>query len=102
GGVVGSGWVGVVGRSVSIRRRSVGGTTRPGAGLGAAGGGAGGAAAIGAAAGGGAGGSSTGGVFSMCAFGAGGGVVSVFSPRVATWVGWRRSTTGGSSMRAAG
>src|SRR4051812_49109415 len=38
GGVVGSGCVGVVGRSVSMRKRSVGGTMRPGATFGAAGG----------------------------------------------------------------
>ena len=37
GGVVGSGGVGVVGRCSSMRRRSVGGTMRPGAGLGGGG-----------------------------------------------------------------
>src|SRR5437868_15324926 len=74
GGVVGSGCVGVVGRSVSIRSRSVGGTMRPGAGLGAAGGaGAGGGTAATAGSGSGAGGgSTTGTVRSMCALGAGG------------------------------
>src|SRR5205809_882654 len=52
-GAVGSGGVGVVGRCSSIRRRSVGGTTRPGAAglaIGAGGSTAGGAGAGGAAA----------------------------------------------------
>src|SRR5450755_3220174 len=64
GGIVGSGWVGVVGRSVSMRSLSVGGTTRPGAGLADAGGA--GAAAATAGSDLGAGGSRTGAERSMC------------------------------------
>src|SRR3954447_14291296 len=69
GGVVGSGCVGVVGRSVSMRSRSVGGTTRAGAGRVAAagGGGAGGAAAATGSGSGAGGGATTGADFSMCA-----------------------------------
>ena len=97
GGVVGSGCVGVVGRSVSMRRRNVGGTMRPGAGRGAAGGaaGAGGAAATGGSTSGTTGGGSTTGAggstwatgATCTTGGAGGGVGSVFKPRVATCVG---------------
>jgi hypothetical protein len=65
GGVVGSGCVGVVGRSVSMRNRSVGGTIRPGATFGGdagagGGGGGGGAAATGDSGSAGAGGATTG------------------------------------------
>src|SRR5258708_12057784 len=80
GGVVGSGCVGVVGRSVSMRSRSVGGTMRPGAGRGEAdGAGAAGGAAATAGSGSGAGdGAAPRAEPSLCALGPGRRPVSVF------------------------